>query len=663
MDSSKVAINADTDLEEVSTTATRVYQIDITDRLEEVSNLEKSLDYPNFSEFRVGEVTLTFNDDNRTFDPRSKSNIYRLLDKTKAAGYRLPVKIYAGFLDSETVSEGAAYTIRPQLVFQGEVHKIDRSTREKTVSVVCIDMPQNMQDDSITGFGLEKTMSIQGYDGSSGGEHPIPLDVAPFSMNSDADNTDFVNMDTEPDRVSTSYDRNNINGYYVTRTRQAPRVTTAITPMNHVKTLKTSGFLTAGNFVVSEDQINTELPLTNEKTSDGQFLGNHPVFNFKAPYRDKTIEFLIKELLSHYDIENSHIELPNKEALTGEDINPDNPDGIHFTSNGRVGYDIELEDPEGMRFNANATPDPEFWRWSGFVTDFVANKTIIDDAGNVTLEAGKKFMLLYSGRQTGITKSRIIEYDVDKDEYTIRFTSGDEDPDPMTRSDAERAADIADNDREFWSITASDDFNTFYVLGTEAGYRIDDDNTIPTGTYNSSEHSNDSPNQTHIWRFTRTSADDDLTFSEFVAQNESTTDSILVMPQLAKYLHLGFGRPGRPDDRGNNRLGFLPFSNRLILNTKNNVEYLYYLWANRTAFGVARKSTATGSTNAQVMLISKRDTYNGKAGHNVGGCAFYIEEVDGDTDMLYAAFNHINYEPKLMTPTANSRLQVLSVEI
>lgn len=259
----------------------------------------------------------------------------------------------------------------------------------------------------------------------------------------------------------------------------------------------------------------------------------------------------------------------------------------------------------------------DFWRWRGFVTDFIANTD------------GTKFIFLYSGRQTFRTKSRIIEYDVATDEYNTRFE--------------------ATSDVEYWSITSNNDFNEFYVLGTEGSFYSDPDTPFsdsPFGIYDSAEP--DSPGDTagkpHIWKFLRNNDDDNLNDPE-----EFVSDSDSYPPQLAKYLHLGFGRPGGPDNTGNNRLGMLPFSNRLIINNGN----LYYLWSNRTQFGVARKSLSSGA-NSQAILTANRDTYKSKLGHNHGGCAYYI---DGST--LYAAFSFIDYTATNRT----SNFKVVSTSI
>jgi len=561
---------------DISVGSSNEFQVDITSRLESIANIDKSLDYPNITEYRIGESTLEINDFDRAFDPKFlgnnelESNIYQIIDG-KSSGYRIPVKIYAGFIDPSQPTRSAVYSVREAMVFKGEIHQVARDINEKTVEITCTDEPQDVREELIKDFGLEKTVRLQGYSSSTGGEYPLPHDIAPASEGSvSGARSDAINMSL-------------------------------------VNSLSTEGVLSDTDFVVEETLIKTEKHPANTVRSDDFLIGDQPAFNLKAPYRDKSIRFLINEILGHYDISeaDSDIELPDKkhiDAVTGEEK-------PFFSSNGRVGYDFEHEDLDiddddiegGPRFN-NDPLSSKKWRWSGFVTDCVVNS------------AGNRFLFLYSSKQTANTTSRVIEYNKIIDKYDVRYT-------------------ISGTQKEYWSLVATDDFNEIYVLGTDAAFL----GITPFGSYDSAEQDR----RPTIIKLTRPNIMADFDTETTFIDNRDTH-----RPQLAQYYHVGFGVPGGPSDVGNNRLGSLPFSKRLFIHNNN----LYYLWSRRRVFGVAKKSLSGGSTEA--IFSTDRDTYRDGYGYNHAGCSFFIK---GNT--LYATVTYLDYG------AANSRYDIFSVSI
>lgn len=577
-------------------------QKNITDRVEDITDIDRSLDYPNLLEFRIGEATLQMNDEDRLFDPKFYNNIYRKINSAKPAGYRMPVEIYAGFADNRATAAGQDFVIREYLIFKGEIHKIDRNIKTKTVEIVCTDEPQDIRNELVKNFGIEKTISIQGYSGSSGGEYALPHDLVPLSE----DSVSGVKSDGQ-------------------------------STMAPVKALRTEGVLDDTNFVVEDTQIQTESLPEGSIRSDDFIIGGQPSFNFKSPYRDKQIRFLIERILDHYGVSEKDIELPDKETEDSEEF---------FSSNGRVGYDFEHGDTGSDRFN-NEPTEADFWRWTGLVTDVVVSSD------------GNRFMFLYSGKQNARTITRLVEYNMETDKYYVRFRTPFTNADPwwneLTQnlrmpfdSNEQTTYQTLNRNSEYWSIEASDDFNDFYVLITTASFTEEN----PFGTYDSAELRN----RVKILKFTRSTGDFEdqyLVPSYFIQQNETAinvTPNKNVPPQLAQYYHLGFGGQTGRSDIGNNRLGSLPFSKRIILHDDN----LYYLWANTTQFGVARKPKTANNNESQLVFSANRDTYKEGRGYNHAGCSFYIKD-----DTLYATVTHMDY--KGMPP--NSRYDIFSIDL
>ena len=524
--------------------------LDVTRYVEEIDNIDNSVDYPNLLEFRTGEASFTLNDANinsRRFDPNNTNSVYTTLYLNRKnesdnyyqchhSGNALPVKIYAGFFDENNDRQ-------EELVFSGVIHKVSRNDKEQTVSITVVDIPKDLQDNPITDFGLNKTMGVVGYTGSTSGEYPLGLDVSPPSHDS-------------------------MTGKYASNKK-----------MNRVKALRTEGPIDPGdgNFVVEQDQFQVE----------GGLLKNNarPIMNFNAPYRNKKIDFIVNELLEHYGIYDtpaSNIEIP--ELFTKE---------AFFSSNGRIGYDIEASDnPDNI----------DTWRWKGYVTDYIKKSDV----------SGDKYYVLYSARETGVTRTQILEYDKNSDSYRILHVSV--------------------TDRELWSITTSD-YKRFYLLGTEIGYS----GRPPFGTYDSGEKTGAS--KVKIWQVDLFYSNGDIIYNPL-----DTGDSPVLIklidnvdthpPQLAKHYHVGV--PAH--DLSRNRLTSLPFTQKLTLYPKNNPTDLYYLWARayNGKFGVAKKPLSGGASTA--IMTANRDTYMGRAGFNTSGCAYTI---DGDT--LYAAFDFIDY--------------------
>lgn len=206
--------------------------------------------------------------------------------------------------------------------------------------------------------------------------------------------------------------------------------------------------------------------------------------------------------------------------------------------------------------------------------------------GALTRLFNPTFYFLYSARQS-TTIPKLLRYEVLRDKWDVVYTHYEH--------------------AEFWRII-SDDFDTFYILGNEAGY----DGTYPRrAAYNALYHSGATPNTNTIWQYK-------------ISANSIDTRvdaSSALRPQLAQYYHLGF-------EGTQNRYGFLPDSRKgLALN----LGHLYYIYSTDDAVGIA-KLPPTGTPTS--VFSSDVDNW-----HNECGMDFRIHD-----DTIYAGITFIEGE-------------------
>ena len=260
----------------------KIHDQDVTDDTVSLDDITQGIDYPNLTEFRVGECSFTLRDIHGDFSPNNPSNFFTR-HSGRRTGYNSPVQIEAGF-----IVNGERHT---QTIFQGQIIRLVQDAKAATVKVVCSDNFGDMRKKTIADFGvsrhfrlLEDLEALAETDGN--GLYPIMSAIMPASDGS----------------VSVS-----------SRTGDA---------LNLVQKLETEGALDPRNFIVSEDGIRTE----------GGFIVNrqvgYPQIRMKSPYRYRHIQDVITDILNHAGITNSEIEIPE------QDVDP------HFSSNGRVAYDL-----------------------------------------------------------------------------------------------------------------------------------------------------------------------------------------------------------------------------------------------------------------------------------------------------------------------------------
>ena len=299
-----------------------MFDIDITHDVEDFGNIEASLDYPQISEFRIGEANLVLRDYDEIgnvgmkYNPEYEGNFFSKY--ALQSGYKSPVRIEVQFLVSGELKPEV-----PIIIFEGKILSLNKGLKEGTVSITCSDLTQEFRTKNVDNFGIHKQISLaKGELSQRAGNYPIPYLLSPPSEDS----------------------------------------VIAISPpgLKQVDRLKNFGELDHNKFVVTDRSIQIEDGFRTyevEEEEDGEIVktvkDEEPIIFFKAPYRDKKIEDLVKKIISHYNITDSEVEIPTPEL-----------ENRFFTNLGRVGYDFDKEESK------------EKWRWEGFVTDFICGENL-----------------------------------------------------------------------------------------------------------------------------------------------------------------------------------------------------------------------------------------------------------------------------------------------
>ncbi|MDE0398856.1 MAG: hypothetical protein OXL96_13760 [Candidatus Poribacteria bacterium] len=260
--------------------AIKIHDVDVTDTLVSVDDIQKSVDYPNLTEFRIGEASFTLRDIHGDFSTPNAENFF-----TRNGGHRTgrnaPVQIEAGF-----VVDGQAET---ETVFKGSILRLVQDAKAATVRVVCSDDVGNIRTKAIDDFGVPRHFRILADTERSGenGFYPILDALLPASHGS-------VTLST-----AVSDD-----------------------PIAPVQTLKNEGTLDPKSFIIDDRGVRTEGGLIAAAQT------GYPQLRMKSPHRYRNIQDVITDILNDAGITDSDIEIPEQIV------------DAHFSSNGRVGYDL-----------------------------------------------------------------------------------------------------------------------------------------------------------------------------------------------------------------------------------------------------------------------------------------------------------------------------------
>ena len=257
----------------------RIHDQDVTDDIASVDDIGQGVDYPNLTEFRVGEASFSIRDIHGDFSPNNPANFFTR-HGGRRTGRNSPVEIEAGFIVG-----GTRHT---ETIFKGTIIKLTQDGGPATVKVVCSDNIGDLRTKGIADFGIPRHFMLTEDLEASGenGFYPIMQAVMPASHGS-------VTL--------------------------ATRTGEEIAPVDK---LKTEGTLSPRNFIIDAEGVRTEGGLIVNRDV------HYPQLKMKSPYRYRHILDVITDILTHAGITDSEIAIPER------DVAP------HFSSNGRVNYDL-----------------------------------------------------------------------------------------------------------------------------------------------------------------------------------------------------------------------------------------------------------------------------------------------------------------------------------
>ena len=258
----------------------KIHDADVTDDIASVDDIGQGVDYPNLTEFRVGEASFTLRDIHGDFSPNNPSNFFTR-HGGRRTGRNSPVEIEAGF-----IVDGIRHT---ETIFKGNIIRLTQDATPATVRVVCSDNFGDMRTKGIADFGVPRHFMLTEdleQTGENGG-YPIMDAILPASHGSATLKTEVTD-----------------------------------TPIAPVQKLKNEGTLDPRNFIIDANGVRTEGGLiVNRQTG-------YPQLRMKSPYRYRHILDVITDILNHAGITKSEIAIPERDVVP------------HFSSNGRVGYDL-----------------------------------------------------------------------------------------------------------------------------------------------------------------------------------------------------------------------------------------------------------------------------------------------------------------------------------
>lgn len=258
----------------------KIHDQDVTDAVAVLDDITSGIDYPNLTEFRVGECSFTIRDQKGDFSPNNPSNFF-----TQHGGQRTgrnsPIEIEAGF-----ILDGTTHT---ETIFKGRIIRLVQDARPATVKAVCTDNFGDMRKKTIADFGIARHFMLTADVARSGenGIYPILDAVMPAADGS-------VSLKT---KVTDD-------------------------PITPVQKLSTEGTLDPQNFIIDAAGVRTEGGLIVNRQV------GYPQIRMKSPFRYRHIQDVITDILNHAGITDSEISIPEQDVDS------------HFSSNGRINYDL-----------------------------------------------------------------------------------------------------------------------------------------------------------------------------------------------------------------------------------------------------------------------------------------------------------------------------------
>ena len=226
---------------------------DVTDYLEDVSEIDKSLDSQFLNVQKVGDATIILNDPDGYFSAASYDNFF-VENGLNRLGYNVPIKIEYGYKVGDTEST--------RVLFFGYILRIKQKTVEGQAEIVAIDYNEQILRSELHNIGVSKKIiySAGGTLGKFHGEYPIPEIFRPLA-----------------------------NQSLVGRARNF-----AILRSQNQDSLATEGVFNWSNIKVDNDKFQSE----------GDLIPYPPIFSFKSPYKHFLVSDILRELLISQNIFN-----------------------------------------------------------------------------------------------------------------------------------------------------------------------------------------------------------------------------------------------------------------------------------------------------------------------------------------------------------------------
>lgn len=252
--------------------------IDVTDYVAGISGLSKSLDYPNLTQYRQGEATVTMADPDGYFSDKRTDNFFADNSLT-ADGFAVAVEIETGYI--------VAGTVVSEVLFTGKITKIGQDGEEGLTDILVSDELNALLSKNVENIGVDRNFQLEiDADGGRNGNYPIYDFIGPI-----VDGSVNVKKDVNTD-------------------------------LNQVENLQNVGMFDSDNYQVTDDAI-----LTEGGPVEGAATG-YPQISMKSPHRFIDIETVIPLILTNLGITTQDIYVPPADAPA------------NFSSDGRLGYDI-----------------------------------------------------------------------------------------------------------------------------------------------------------------------------------------------------------------------------------------------------------------------------------------------------------------------------------
>ncbi len=249
--------------------------------IKEIKNITQRVDYPDLTEYRMGESGFIINDADGDFAANNEDNFF-VRNGGQQSGYHSPVEIKSGFS-----VDGVDHL---ETIFVGEIIRIKQAAKSAQIDVVCGDRLRALTTGDITDFGIDRHfMLLAGIaQESANGAYPILRAVLPPSDDSIIVNRGFNNE------------------------------------INQVDELSEEGELDSRNFIVSDSGIESEGGLINNINNA------YPQIEMKSPFRHIHVLDAVEKVLDKVGIDASNRDIQIVKKIVSS----------NFSSNGRPGYNI-----------------------------------------------------------------------------------------------------------------------------------------------------------------------------------------------------------------------------------------------------------------------------------------------------------------------------------